>query len=74
VLKNTFNSLGNVKKFVKDTYKNKSSHKLVNAQKVDISNSENVKSYKNLLSPSKFKRQKTFQNQTKSSKFANSTQ
>ena len=47
---------------------------MLKVQKVDIANSENVKSHKNLLSPTKFKAQKTFENRNKSSKFAYSTQ
>jgi hypothetical protein len=73
-LKNAFDSFGSVKKVFNDNNKNKSSHRLLNAQKIDLAKSENVRSYKNLLSPSKLKGQKKFENKAKSCKFASSTQ
>jgi hypothetical protein len=43
-------------------------------QKIDIANSDNVKHYKNLLSPPKKRMQKIIENKTQSSKFGKSTQ
>jgi len=50
----------NGKKVIIDSYKNKSSHRLNKGQKIDISSSDNVKHYKNLLSPTKQKVQNLF--------------
>ena len=43
-------------------------------QKIDTANSDNVKHYKNLLSPPKKRMQKIVENKTQSSKFGKSTQ
>jgi len=73
VLKNSSNSLGSGKKVITDGAKNKSMHRLHKGQKIDIASSDNVATYKNILSPPRHRGQKLADN-SHSAKLVKNTQ